>query len=414
MNYNFIEIGTADFDTVIEHATDNIVGLTIEPIKYYIDKLPLKKNVKKINKGISNKNYKSKVYYISEKNIIKYKLPAFVRGCNTIDNVHPWIINEFNKRNIRDLTDIVSVDDIDVISFNILVTQENIKSIDFLKIDTEGHDCVILENYLECCIETPSLFSKNILFESNQWSKKEDIQQIIQKFKKYGYNVIYSLFDTLLKRDVNCPDIINIILKNKRTHVNIKRLELLQKYCIKLAHTGCSFVECGVANGGCVAIMKYFSINNKIYGFDSFEKMPNLTKEDENDGKYAVGMICCDNGIQSVYDTFKLCNNLSTENINIIKGYFEDTLEKEKENIGKIAILRLDNDWYKSTKYCLETLYDSVIDGGVILIDDYGTFKGCRKAVDEFRLNHNIIDSLISNDLHEYYWIKNNNKLLKL
>ena len=46
MNYNFIEIGTADFDTVIEHATDNIVGLTIEPIKYYIDKLPLKKNVK--------------------------------------------------------------------------------------------------------------------------------------------------------------------------------------------------------------------------------------------------------------------------------------------------------------------------------------------------------------------------------
>ena len=48
MNYDFIEVGTSDFDTLIQDATDNCIGLCIEPIKFYLDRLPNKPNVKKI------------------------------------------------------------------------------------------------------------------------------------------------------------------------------------------------------------------------------------------------------------------------------------------------------------------------------------------------------------------------------
>lgn len=57
-NYDFVEIGTSNFDTLIEKADDNILGISVDIIKYYIDKLPNKKNVKKYNIGISDKKVK--------------------------------------------------------------------------------------------------------------------------------------------------------------------------------------------------------------------------------------------------------------------------------------------------------------------------------------------------------------------
>jgi predicted O-methyltransferase YrrM len=67
-----------------------------------------------------------------------------------------------------------------------------------------------------------------------------------------------------------------------------------------------------------------------------------------------------------------------------VQGYFEDTLHQTKNWVGMIALLHLDGDWYSSTKVILENLYDRVYDGGVLQIDDYGHWDGCRKAVHEF------------------------------
>jgi hypothetical protein len=79
--------------------------------------------------------------------------------------------------------------------------------------------------------------------------------------------------------------------------------------------------------------------------------------------------------------------------IHFIKGKVEDTLPEP--SIGKIALLRLDTDWYESTKHELETLYDKLVPGGVLIIDDYGHWSGSRKAVDEF-----IADRKLSLFLH--------------
>ena len=89
-HYDFIEIGTSDFDTLIEHAEDNTVGLSVEPIKHYLDNLPTKLKVKKINCAIAFDNIEKlcNVYYLSEEVIKQYRLKKWLRGCNSINDYH--------------------------------------------------------------------------------------------------------------------------------------------------------------------------------------------------------------------------------------------------------------------------------------------------------------------------------------
>ena len=203
------------------------------------------------------------------------------------------------------------------------------------------------------------------------------------------------------------------VLKNGFSMVSHERLVNLKNQCEKFKDTSLSFVECGVAKGGCLAIMKDNSINNKIFGFDSFEGMPDITNEDlgtynKSDIYNGFGKVG-DNlsgGIENVYKTFETLN-LDTLNVFLVKGFFKDTLiQKNLDDIGEIAILRLDGDWYESTKICLEKLYHKVITGGVIIIDDYGHWVGSKRATDEFRIKYCIESPLIQTDYTEHYWIK--------
>lgn len=81
----------------------------------------------------------------------------------------------------------------------------------------------------------------------------------------------------------------------------------------------------------------------------------------------------------------------------MVKGMFQDTLPNYWNEIGDIAVLRLDGDWYESTKCCLEWLYDNVLDGGYVIIDDYN-LVGCRKALDEFIASRNIKVDIIEDE----------------
>jgi len=208
------------------------------------------------------------------------------------------------------------------------------------------------------------------------------------------------------------------ILSNGFTLVSKERLTNLYNQCSKFKNTNYSFVECGVAKGGSLAMMKFScGKNNKVFGLDSFEGMPPITNEDIGDynkscpltnfGKVGDNL---SGGIDNVYNTFNKLS-LNMDNVILIKGFFQDTLQIQEniDNIGDIAILRLDGDWYESTKICLEKLYDNVIDGGIIIIDDYGHFIGAKKATDEFRIKHKILTPLIQTDYTEYYWVKNSN-----
>ncbi|MDO8530224.1 MAG: TylF/MycF/NovP-related O-methyltransferase [bacterium] len=164
-----------------------------------------------------------------------------------------------------------------------------------------------------------------------------------------------------------------------------------------------AFVECGVWKGGCAALMGFVAqkarSRRKIWLFDSFEGLPEPTKEDGSMAKeYSKNKVegkletieKCVGPIEEVNNIFFKILKLKKEDTIIKKGWFQNTLPKEKNEIGPIAMLRLDGDWYESTKCCLENLYDNVTIGGYILIDDYDYWEGCKRAVDEFLEERNI------------------------
>ena len=106
--------------------------------------MPNKANCIKLNIGISNHNGKSKVYYINESNIEKYNFPSWVRGCNSIQSYHKTVMNLCKERNLK-IEEISESYEIDVKTLYSLINEMRIDGIYYLKIDTEGHDAIILK-----------------------------------------------------------------------------------------------------------------------------------------------------------------------------------------------------------------------------------------------------------------------------
>ncbi len=165
-----------------------------------------------------------------------------------------------------------------------------------------------------------------------------------------------------------------------------------------------SFVECGVAQGGCAALISMVAAgegaNRSCWFFDSFEGLPDPTNQDFSEGQTGQHIRPLPRG--SCLGTYEQVSELlfghfglAEETITLVKGWFQDTLPLHAEQVGEIALLRVDGDWYESTKCCLETLYDQVSDGGQIIIDDYCSCYGAQKATDEFIRNRSIETTLV-------------------
>jgi len=192
INYDFIEIGTSNFDTLIQNASDNTLGISIDVIKYYLDQLPDKNNVKKINIGISDKKYTTKVYYIPENIIKDNNLPEWFKGCNSIEKYHPMHL----KHNV---TNYCTICDVDVIPCYELFYKNKVKNVDYLKIDTEGHDSIILKSLYNYIYYLPTIFyPKKILFETNELTKKIDIDTIIKLYTGIGYKIESRDYNTFI------------------------------------------------------------------------------------------------------------------------------------------------------------------------------------------------------------------------
>ena len=209
-HYDFIEIGTSDFDTLIETSDDKTVGLSIEPIRYYLDRLPNKENVKKIEAAISDNDGFIEIYYIPDEKIQEHNLKWWVRGSNSIGKPHPFALQELGEEFYNS---IVKIEKVPTLSWKTLVEKEEIGSIDYLKIDTEGFDHIILNDYLKMCKENPNLLARKIKFERHSnVSNISEIDNIISKFK--GYKVEYSESDVVLQK-LRIPKIIHQTFKTK-------------------------------------------------------------------------------------------------------------------------------------------------------------------------------------------------------
>lgn len=223
-------------------------------------------------------------------------------------------------------------------------------------------------------------------------------------------------------------DAARICLDTQLGPAGLLNLEMLARRMILLRQAG-AFVECGTWRCGALALFALSYLRQggdpqrcTLYGFDSFEGMPRMTvpdgaatsrwlyrrELDELDPSLLNGALV---GSEINRTSAKECHrvlqktNYPDDCVNIVPGWFQATLPLWSDRIGPITVLRIDADLYESTRVCFETLYHYVIAGGVVIVDDYGTFEGCRLATDEFLATQPKIE-LIPVDLSVVYFIK--------
>ena len=171
MKVEIIEVGTSDFRTL----AGQVSGIFIEPVKEYFDRLPEYCN--RVNCAISNYSGDMLMYYIPSEIIERENLPNWLRGCNSIDKVHPTILK-------MDLLRFVKKELVLVRTIKSIIEEFGVTAIDHLKIDTEGHDLIILNDFLDTCEIKPLI----IQFEANELSDQSEQLKTVGRLKALGYD----------------------------------------------------------------------------------------------------------------------------------------------------------------------------------------------------------------------------------
>jgi hypothetical protein len=170
------------------------------------------------------------------------------------------------------------------------------------------------------------------------------------------------------------------------------------EYIIKSGIKG-DFVESGIWKGGSVmvmayALLKFGETKRNIYLYDTYEGMSEPTKNDISVSGSSAARLYKKEEKMTYAPLEEVKRNLFStgypkDKLIFIKGKVEDTIPKRMPE--KIALLRLDTDWYESTKHELLHLFPILTKKGVLLLDDYGHWLGSKKAVDEYFSNKPIL-----------------------
>jgi len=213
----FIEIGTADFDTYIQSTPQEegggFKGLSVEAVPHYINKLPDHPNVIKVSAALVTEDYLKNnefidVYYVPEDNIWHFNLGDWMKGCNSVGRPHDFHTRYFHNPSIwHHATDeeranfethnlvekgLVTIEKIKCLSYSNLMEMFNVDHVKTLKTDTEGQDAELLidiiNNYY---IKNNKLnyLPEKIMFEDNVHSNKELMIQAKELLRSVGYEI---------------------------------------------------------------------------------------------------------------------------------------------------------------------------------------------------------------------------------
>ncbi len=155
-------------------------------------------------------------------------------------------------------------------------------------------------------------------------------------------------------------------------------------------------VEMGSYQGGSGAFMAHYA-ERDVWLFDSFEGLPAPSAEDFAPGhpeldKLKMGYFKSEKKVLD--EVLNLLSPSESKRVHVVEGWFEDTVPEIKKSVSSIALLHLDADLYRSTKYSLEQFYGQVSPGGFVVINDYKNWPGVRRALYEFFIERKITPEL--------------------
>ncbi len=215
--------------------------------------------------------------------------------------------------------------------------------------------------------------------------------QISRIDRKIKYPVEFTKRDIEIFNYVNERDL--TMIGQQRMFSNI----LIAKWITQNELDG-DFVECGVWRGGSTLLVKMifeeYGNNSKVWLFDTFKGMTEPTDDDIN----FVGQPARHKYLKSrksdyvnwVYASYQevkenfIRSGVKIEDCEFVIGDVLKTIKDYDDKIKKISFLRLDTDWYESTKIELDYFYPKIVKDGFLVIDDYGHWGGSRKATDEY------------------------------
>jgi hypothetical protein len=240
--------------------------------------------------------------------------------------------------------------------------------------------------------------------------KQMVIKSLNQLFGKFGYKIVKDDFREQYAEFIDIYDFCK-----PYTMTSVERMYALYKgveYVVKNNIPG-DFVECGVWKGGssmliAKTLQKFGVSDRKIWMYDTYEGMSEPSEEDKDVGG-AAAAILLESASKEDQESVWCYSSLEEVKLNLqkteyseslmffIKGKVEDTLPNQIPS-DNIALLRLDTDWYESTKHEMQYLFPKLVKNGVLIIDDYGHWIGARKAIDEYFAVHHLNPLLIPID----------------
>ena len=195
---------------------------------------------------------------------------------------------------------------------------------------------------------------------------------------------------------------------DSHTMIGMKRMDNLHECLdyVRINNIEGDIIETGVWRGGAMIFAKLYcklyNMDKKIFVSDSFIGLPPPEHpEDNGDVHHTFDFLRV--SLNDVIENFKLYDALD-DSVIFLEGWFSDTLPNNND-IGKLSILRMDGDMYKSTMDVFDSLYDKVVKNGHVIIDDY-CIPNCRRATEHFRADKNITSELNIIDHCGVFWKK--------
>lgn len=221
----------------------------------------------------------------------------------------------------------------------------------------------------------------------------EPIKRLAQRF---GYDIVRADREGPIPLDMDDETMALVAKVQPYTLTSRERIVALRDSVTYVVRSGIegAFVECGVWKGGSMLVMvdtllKLGVTDRDLYLFDTFTTMPPPGDEDvdvwgTHAGEYYDDAVAAPFYAYEQDEVRKVLfgTGYPEERFHFVKGMVEDTIPGNAPD--RIALCRLDTDWYVSTIHELRHLVPRIPEGGILLVDDYGHFAGAKQAVDEY------------------------------